>query len=283
MEYAPIVNQQQQQPEFPQLDSAVVTSCYPTINNQLGNSPNPRQQATINDGRVTLQPVHGRQISFAMGTTRTYTPGASESNYGKQRTVICYNCKGEGHMSKQCTKPKRKRDDSWFKDKVLLVQAQANGQILHEEKLAFLADPGVAEGQATQTVVTHNAAYQANDLDAYDSNCDELNTAKFALMVNLSHYGLDVLAEVHNPGNMDNNMINQDVQASPSSEKSNVMNHSEIEITSDGNIIPYSQYVTESQQEAVQNSNSSAQQDALILYVIEQRKSQVINCTKINL
>ncbi|GKB42816.1 hypothetical protein Tco_0887758, partial [Tanacetum coccineum] len=26
---------------------------------------------------------------------------------------------GNSHMSKQCTKPKRKRDDSWFKDKVL--------------------------------------------------------------------------------------------------------------------------------------------------------------------
>nr|GEU93582.1 putative ribonuclease H-like domain-containing protein [Tanacetum cinerariifolium] len=34
---------------------------------------------------------------------------------------------------------------------------------------------------------------------------------------------------------------------------------------------------------AVQNSNSSAQQDALIFYVIEQLKIQVINCTKINL
>ncbi|GKG48640.1 hypothetical protein Tco_0512787 [Tanacetum coccineum] len=34
---------------------------------------------------------------------------------------------GEGHMSKQCTKPRRKRDDSWFKEKVLLVQAQASG------------------------------------------------------------------------------------------------------------------------------------------------------------
>nr|GEV60470.1 hypothetical protein [Tanacetum cinerariifolium] len=45
----------------------------------------------------------------------------------------------------------QKRDDSWFKDKVLLVQAQANGQILHEEELAFLADEGIAEGQATQT------------------------------------------------------------------------------------------------------------------------------------
>nr|GEX65237.1 reverse transcriptase [Tanacetum cinerariifolium] len=67
----------------------------------------------------------------------------SRNNSGKQKTVICYNCKREGHMSKQCTKPKRKRDDSWFKDKVLLVQAQANGQILHEEELAFLSDPGM--------------------------------------------------------------------------------------------------------------------------------------------
>ncbi|GJR71910.1 retrovirus-related pol polyprotein from transposon TNT 1-94 [Tanacetum coccineum] len=186
----------------------ILTSRYLTTNNQLRKSSNPR----------------------------TYTPGASGSNSGKQRTVICYNCKGEGHMSKQCTKPKRKRDDSWFKDKVLLVQAQANGQILHEEQLAFLTDLGIAEGQATQTVITHNAAYQADDLDAYDSDCDELNTAKVALMENLSHYGSDALAEVHNPDNVDNNIINQTVQVVPSSEQSNVVNHSETEITSDSNI-----------------------------------------------
>nr|GFC42079.1 hypothetical protein [Tanacetum cinerariifolium] len=54
----------------------------------------------------------------------------------------------------------------WFKDKVLLVQAQANGQVLQEE-----------------------------ELDAYDSDCDELNSAKVALMANLSHYGSDTLAE----------------------------------------------------------------------------------------
>ncbi|GJT39771.1 retrovirus-related pol polyprotein from transposon TNT 1-94 [Tanacetum coccineum] len=172
----------------------------------------------------------GRQTSLAMGTSRTYTSGSSGSNSGKQRTIICYNCKGEGHMSKQCTKPKRKRDDSWFKDKVLLVQAQVSGQILHEEELAFLVDPGIPEGQATQTVITHNAAYQADDLDAYDSDCDELNTAKVALMANLSHYGSDALSEV-----------------------------------------------------VVQNSNSSAHQDDLILSVIEQLKTQVVNCTMTNL
>ncbi|GKC10815.1 zf-CCHC domain-containing protein [Tanacetum coccineum] len=129
--------------------TAIVTSRYLTINNQLRNSSNPRQQATINNGRVTLQPIQGRQTSLATGTSRTYTPGASGSNSRKQRTVICYNFKREGHMSKQCTKPKRKWDDSWFKDKVLLVQAQASGQILHEEELAFLADPLIPEGQAT--------------------------------------------------------------------------------------------------------------------------------------
>nr|GEU54400.1 hypothetical protein [Tanacetum cinerariifolium] len=102
--------------------------------------------------------------------------------YGrKQRAIVCYNCKGEGHMSKQCTKPKRKRDEAWFKDKVLLVQAQANGQVLNEEELEFMVDSGIAEAQSTQYVITNNAAYQADDLDAYDSDCDEINSAKISL------------------------------------------------------------------------------------------------------
>ncbi|GJX45511.1 retrovirus-related pol polyprotein from transposon TNT 1-94, partial [Tanacetum coccineum] len=278
MEYAPTVNQQ---PEFFQPDSdlivpvfqkgddpidainhmmsfltAVVTSRYLTTNNQLRNSSNPRQQATINNGRVTLQPIHGRQTSLATGTLRTYTPGASGRNSGKQKNVICYNCKGEGHMSKQCTKPKRKQDDFWFKDKVLLVQAQASGQILHEEELVFW------QIQAFQKVKPHRLSL---------------------LMANLYHYGSDALAEVYNHDNMNNNMINQAVQAMSSSEQSNVVNHSKTEITSDSNIIPYSQYLIESQQATIQNSNSSAQQDALILSMIEQLKNQVVNCTKINL
>nr|GEU52997.1 uncharacterized mitochondrial protein AtMg00810-like [Tanacetum cinerariifolium] len=199
--------------------TVVVTSRYPPTNNQLRNSSNPRQQASINNERVTVQPIQGRYTSLAAGTSRTYTSGSSENNFKKQRTVVCYNYKGEGHMSKQCTKTKRKRDKSWFKDKVLLVQAQENGQILHEEELAFLVDTWIAEAQTTQNVITYNAAYQADDLDACDFDCDEINTAKVALMANLSHYGFDYLAE------------------------SNIMNQLETEITSDSNIIPYSQYL----------------------------------------
>ncbi|GKB43954.1 hypothetical protein Tco_0888896, partial [Tanacetum coccineum] len=50
--------------------TAVVTSRYPTTNNQLKTSSNPRQQATIYDGKVTVQPVQGRQTTYAAGTTR---------------------------------------------------------------------------------------------------------------------------------------------------------------------------------------------------------------------
>nr|GEW56316.1 putative polyprotein [Tanacetum cinerariifolium] len=124
----------------------------------------------------------------------------------------------------RCTKPKRKQDVEWFKDKVLLVQAQANGQVLQEEELEFLADSRTTETSSNHYVVTNNAAYQADDLDAYDSDCDELNFAKISLMENLSHYGFDNLVE------------------------------SDTEITSDSNIISYSQYMNESQYSTVQNS-----------------------------
>nr|GEY98289.1 hypothetical protein [Tanacetum cinerariifolium] len=53
-------------------------------------------------------------------------------------------------------------------DKVLLVEAQGSGKVLNEEELEFLADPRVAKGPVTQTVITHNASYQADDLDVYE-------------------------------------------------------------------------------------------------------------------
>ncbi|GJZ84541.1 retrovirus-related pol polyprotein from transposon TNT 1-94 [Tanacetum coccineum] len=147
---------------------------------------------------VTIQPLQGRQNSYAAGTsgTRANTSG-TEGNYSSQQRVIeCFNYQGEGHMARQCPKPKRKRDATWFRDKVLLVEAQGNGKFLNEEELEFLADLGVVEGPVTQSIITHNAAYQADYLDTYDSDCDEIFTAKVVLMANLSSYGSDVLSEV---------------------------------------------------------------------------------------
>nr|GEZ54160.1 hypothetical protein [Tanacetum cinerariifolium] len=161
--------------------TSIVTSRYPSTNNQLRTSSNPRQHATINNGRVMIQPIQGRQISMTVGSSRPYTSGSSGTS-GKQRVIVCYNCKGKGHMSKQCTKPKRKRDEHWFKDKY---------------------------------AVTNNAAYQADDLDAYDSDCDELNLAKIALMANLSHYGSDNLVEKEESRNIDRELALEKKQLKP--------------------------------------------------------------------
>ncbi|GKA21516.1 hypothetical protein Tco_0701505 [Tanacetum coccineum] len=106
-------------------------------------------------------------------------------------------------MARQCPKPKRKRDAIWFRDKVLLVEAQRSGKVLNEEELEFLADPRVAEGPVTQTAITHNATYQVDDLDAYDSNYDDLSTAKAVLMANLSSYSSYVLFEEKKAKNID--------------------------------------------------------------------------------
>nr|GEZ00395.1 hypothetical protein [Tanacetum cinerariifolium] len=96
------------------------------------------------------------------------------------------------------------------------------------------------QAQSIQYVITNNAAYQADDLDAYDSDCDEINSVNIALMANLSHYGYDNLADVHNTDHVTNNVIDQAMQATLIFEQSNIIKQSDTEITSDSNIIPYS-------------------------------------------
>ncbi|GJT22763.1 hypothetical protein Tco_0892700 [Tanacetum coccineum] len=164
--------------------SIVVSSRFPTTNNQLRNSSNPRQQATIYDGRVIVQPVQGRQNSFAAGTSGT-----------------------RANISR---------------------------------------------------------------------------IAKAVLMANLSSYGSDVLSEVPHSENNHNDMLNQSVQEMPYSEQTHFVNYPENEITSDSNIIPYSQYLLETQNTTIKDTNSSTQQDAMILYVFEQLSNQVTNCNKVN-
>ncbi|GKG19655.1 hypothetical protein Tco_0376754, partial [Tanacetum coccineum] len=125
------------------------------------------------------------------------------------------------------------------------------GKVLNEEESKFLADPGIVEGPVTHSVITHNATYQADALDAYDSDYDKISTAKAVLMANLSSYGSYVLFEVPHSENTHTDMLNQIVQEMSYSEQTHIVNYLENEITSDSNIIPYSQYLLETQNTAV--------------------------------
>nr|GEU73577.1 hypothetical protein [Tanacetum cinerariifolium] len=69
----------------------------------------------INKAMAFLSVVASREIA----TT-------SRGNYAasQPKVVKCYNCLGEGNMVKQCTQPKRPRSFAWFKEKLLLAEAQ---------------------------------------------------------------------------------------------------------------------------------------------------------------
>ncbi|GKA02089.1 hypothetical protein Tco_0674754, partial [Tanacetum coccineum] len=59
----------------------------------------------------------------------------------------------------------------------------------------------------------NQATIQDDDLDAFDSNCDEAPAAQAAFMENLTSYDSNVLSEVQNYDTyQDNNVIDQSVQ-----------------------------------------------------------------------
>ncbi|GJY24496.1 hypothetical protein Tco_0398154 [Tanacetum coccineum] len=98
--------------------STLFASRYPPTNNQIRTSFNPRNQATIQDGKVIVHNIQGRQSHGYAGS----------------------GGRGKGHMARQCTKPKRLKNSNWFKEKMLLAQALESGVVLDEEYMTFLAD-----------------------------------------------------------------------------------------------------------------------------------------------
>ncbi|GKF87104.1 retrovirus-related pol polyprotein from transposon TNT 1-94, partial [Tanacetum coccineum] len=60
-------------------------------------------------------------------------------NPGQAKPIKCYNCNGPGHIAREFPRPKRLQDSDYFKDKLLLMQAQESGAVLDEEQSLFLA------------------------------------------------------------------------------------------------------------------------------------------------
>ncbi|GKB78212.1 reverse transcriptase domain-containing protein [Tanacetum coccineum] len=127
--------------------SSAYSLIYPPTNNQLRTSSNPRTQATIQNGQITVQNVQGRQSQGYAGNvgnnqasgTRVVNPVGNEG--ANQPMVIrCYNCNGKGHIAKQCAAKKRVKDSEWSKDKMLLAQAQEARVLLNDKRQDFLAD-----------------------------------------------------------------------------------------------------------------------------------------------
>ncbi|GJY72416.1 retrovirus-related pol polyprotein from transposon TNT 1-94 [Tanacetum coccineum] len=166
-------------------------------------------------------PIDCLNKAMAFLTAIASSSSRGNTTSGQATVVKCYNYQGEGHMAKQCTQPKRPRNVAWYKEKAMLTDSQEAGHILDTE-----------------------------DLDTYDSDCNDLTTAQAVLMANISNYGSDTISEVPNSETYLNDMDNQSVHALQDFEQSPA---------------------------TVQDTNLQAEQDSMILSVIEQMSEQMIN------
>nr|GEW02325.1 hypothetical protein [Tanacetum cinerariifolium] len=120
--------------------------------------------------------------------------------------------------------------------------------VLQEQELILQEQEGIIQTRVSQKAQSHRQSLPTMQLIKpmiwmlMTNDCDDITTAKVALMDNLSRYGLDVLSVVPHFDNTNNDMLNQ----------------------------------------TVQDINSSAQQDVMILNVFEQLSQQVTNCNKVN-
>ncbi|GKB73483.1 integrase, catalytic region, zinc finger, CCHC-type containing protein [Tanacetum coccineum] len=185
--YQAHVIQQPSQPSFPELDSGLVVpsfnpsddpiaslnkamaflsiafaSRFLQTNNKLRNSSNHRNQATIQDGRVTVQIAQGRQ-------TQGYDNTGARNNATNQGV----------YRNARANTPGQARVDKCY----------------NYQEEAYNGDT-ITPVQASQEIPSP-AAFQMNDLDAFDSDCDDAPSAKAVLMANLSSYDPNVISEQH--------------------------------------------------------------------------------------
>ncbi|GJZ02015.1 retrovirus-related pol polyprotein from transposon TNT 1-94 [Tanacetum coccineum] len=234
---------------------ALITQSYktylPQTNNQLRTSSNPRNQATVQDGRVVVK---------------------------------YYNCNGICHIARKCTQLKRPQNSEYFKDKMLLMQAQENGVALDEEQLLFLAgrhdnavDEDLDEQPVQDLALNVDNVFQADDCDAFDSDVDEAPTTQTMFMANLSSadhvydeadpsYDSDILSEVHDHDQYQDVVCeHHEEQEMHDDVQPNYVVDSHADYTIDNNMISYDLYVKDNAVPVVQSNVSSVPNDAYMM------------------
>ncbi|GJR11651.1 retrovirus-related pol polyprotein from transposon TNT 1-94 [Tanacetum coccineum] len=243
---------------------------FPPTNNQLRTSSNSRTHATVHDGHIVTEPIQRK------------APGNVGNTGARGKKVICYNCRGEGHVARQCKEPKRKMDSQYFKDKALLMEAKEKGDVLDAEAEAFLADVECTAPYDQPQALTTTNMFQANHEDAYDSDVDEGPNAAVAFMANLSSTSAtnNPVNEVHSNDNQifDNvdYQLNQEMH-----QEEHLDSDAETEI--DDNTIPYHQYLLDTEAQNVPTEVSADTSDKVsMIAILTDLQTQLDGHAKVN-
>ncbi|GJT48600.1 integrase, catalytic region, zinc finger, CCHC-type containing protein [Tanacetum coccineum] len=174
-------------------------------------------------------------------------------------------------------------DSDYFKDKMLLMQAQENGAVLNEQQLLFLVgeqvtsfDDDVDDPNEKDLALNVDHIFEADQCDAFDSDVDEAPNIQTMFMVNLSSE--DPIYDEAGPSSDSNTPFEvqdhdtfidhmdkyHEVHEMQNNVQHNYVVDSDVEYTSDSNIILYNQYIEDNEEHVVQSNVSSVRNDALM-------------------
>nr|GEW86351.1 hypothetical protein [Tanacetum cinerariifolium] len=202
----------------------------------------------------------GSAAGYGGAQNRVGNVNPGQERPGQARPMNCYNCNGTGHIARNCTQPKRPQNSKYYKDKMLLMQAQENRVALDAEQLMFLAgghdnafDDDVDEQPIQDLALNVDNMFQADDCDAFYFYVDEAPTAQTMFMANLSSADPDAACPYHK-GHVTHDSVQLD----------HVVN-SHADYTSDSNMIQYDQYVKDNEVPVVHNDASFVPTDAFMM------------------
>nr|GEU35621.1 retrotransposon protein, putative, unclassified [Tanacetum cinerariifolium] len=117
-----------------------------------------------------VNPQGGNAAGYGGAQNRVGNVNLGQARPGQARPMKCYNCNGTRHIARNYTQPKRPQNSKYYKDKMLLMQAQENRVALDAEQLLFLA--GGQDNAFDDDAPTAQTMFMAN-LSSADPVTDE--------------------------------------------------------------------------------------------------------------